>query len=157
MIETAVAIIATCLPTLRTLVYGVKPRTGTSSLGGPSNGRHYQLGSAKGGITSTNIAGGSRMKSRTSTLRPSNNDNWPLGASNIGKDTDDSDDELFLPIDAQSTTRSNHVEIDPRTLGVLPEAKMDRVYGDRARNPCENKSGIMVTTAFRVQSESTRV
>ena len=40
MVETAVAIIATCLPTLRTLILGKASRNGTSSAG-----RHYELSS----------------------------------------------------------------------------------------------------------------
>ncbi|KAH8593824.1 hypothetical protein B0O99DRAFT_713211 [Bisporella sp. PMI_857] len=61
MIETAIAIIATCLPALRTLFLGNLSRMGTYS-----NGQHYELSSAgrnrahQSGITSSRVVGGQR-------------------------------------------------------------------------------------------------
>lgn len=45
MVETAVAIIATCLPALRTLILGHISRVGTTS----AAGRHYELSSRRPG------------------------------------------------------------------------------------------------------------
>lgn len=162
MIETTIALITTCLPTLRTLLFGVTTPTGSSSIY-PSNGRHYELSStAKGGATSTNAAGGSsgtKSKSRTSTVHASTN-KWPFsgdrGGSNTGKSLNDSDESLFRPVDVNRSA-AHSKEIDPRTLGVLPDTESDRIEANKRKTPNNNKGGIMVTTAYEIQTESTLV
>ncbi|CZR60635.1 related to integral membrane protein PTH11 [Phialocephala subalpina] len=68
MVETAISIIATCLPVLRTIILGHTSRTGTASR---SNGRHYELSSHHARVTtgrgtqvkSTYVVGGTRKAS----------------------------------------------------------------------------------------------
>jgi hypothetical protein len=62
MIETGIAIIASSLPSLRTLVYATRSRNGSS---GP--GKHYELssqGPRPHTVTNTNVTGGSRLDRR---------------------------------------------------------------------------------------------
>lgn len=98
MIETSVALIATCLPALRTLLWGNRTRSGSSPMY-PYNARHYELSSPNGQNT-TKVAGGSKNKSRTSTVHPKAN-NWPFPGdrgSRIAKPVNDSDESLFRPV-----------------------------------------------------------
>lgn len=114
MIETSVSIIATCLPTLRTLVFPSKTQTSTS--GYPGNGRHYELSSSKHGATQTRIAGGTKVKSRVSTPGV---DQWPYsgdrGTSRTIKTTNDSDESLFRPVCISQQLCDHSVHL----LGVL--------------------------------------
>ncbi|KAF8857378.1 hypothetical protein BDZ45DRAFT_705240 [Acephala macrosclerotiorum] len=68
MVETAISIIATCLPVLRTIILGHTSRTGTASR---SNGGHYELSSHHARVTagrgtqtkSTYVVGATRKAS----------------------------------------------------------------------------------------------
>ncbi|KAL5320402.1 hypothetical protein ACEPPN_011203 [Leptodophora sp. 'Broadleaf-Isolate-01'] len=81
MVETAVAIIATCLPALRTLILGQISRVGTSS------GPHYELGSSRHTRVQASVAATSR------------HDNYLNSGHNTNKHLNDSEDELVKDIE----------------------------------------------------------
>jgi hypothetical protein len=79
MIETAIAIIATCLPALRSMVLGTNTTKGDSN----SYGRHYELSSA-------------RRKARENRLHSSNQISGGLhSAHGTGNRATGSEDSLF--------------------------------------------------------------
>ncbi|CZT02820.1 related to integral membrane protein PTH11 [Rhynchosporium graminicola] len=75
MVETAVAIIATCLPALRVIILGQVSRVGTS-------GPHYELGSSR------------HTKVQASVAAASRHDNYLNSGQNTSKRANDSEDEL---------------------------------------------------------------
>ncbi|CZT47175.1 related to integral membrane protein PTH11 [Rhynchosporium secalis] len=75
MVETAVAIIATCLPALRVIILGQVSRVGTS-------GPHYELGSSR------------HTKVQASVAAASRHDNYLNSGHNTSKRANDSEDEL---------------------------------------------------------------
>ncbi|KAH7364734.1 hypothetical protein BKA65DRAFT_143859 [Rhexocercosporidium sp. MPI-PUGE-AT-0058] len=81
MVETAVAIIATCLPALRTLIIGQISRVGTSS------GPHYELSSSRHTRVQASVAATSR------------HDNYLNSGHNTSKHLNDSEDELVKDIE----------------------------------------------------------
>jgi hypothetical protein len=82
MIETAIAIIATCLPALRSMVLGTNTIKGDSK----SYGRHYELSSA-------------RRKTNENRLTSSNQIGGGLHSTHgTGNRANGSEDSLFSPV-----------------------------------------------------------
>ncbi|KAL4877959.1 hypothetical protein BJY04DRAFT_230234 [Aspergillus karnatakaensis] len=91
MIETAIAIIASCLPVLRTLFFGSHSRTGTYS-----RRRGYELsgsGAGPGGIHTGTHGGGHKQRTTVSVSKSVTG--TTLGASGDDLSRHDSEDGLF--------------------------------------------------------------
>ncbi|EHL02022.1 hypothetical protein M7I_1973 [Glarea lozoyensis 74030] len=101
MIETAVAIIATCLPVLRTLILGQISRVGTSSAG-----RHYELSSSH----HARVIAQSRAKNTT----------YSVGATTKANE---SEDELVKE-EASRSSEFSSIAQDPKGIEVTTEYRV---------------------------------
>ncbi|KAG4416297.1 hypothetical protein IFR04_010578 [Cadophora malorum] len=116
MVETAVAIIATCLPALRTLILGQISRVGTSSA------PHYELGSSRHTRVQASVAATSR------------HDNYLNSGHNTNKHINDSEDELVK--DTESNSRSSYLNEGSNppaknTIAVTTEFQVHEETGNR--------------------------
>ncbi|KAL2060205.1 hypothetical protein VTL71DRAFT_9600 [Oculimacula yallundae] len=107
MVETAVAIIATCLPALRTVILG----RGLSRVS-KSSGPHYELGSSR------------HTKIQASVAATSRHDNYLNSGHNTSKRTNDSEDELVKDIERGNRNDygvASSGPIDKNTIAVTRE------------------------------------
>ncbi|KAH7419711.1 hypothetical protein BKA64DRAFT_737854 [Cadophora sp. MPI-SDFR-AT-0126] len=110
MVETSVAIIATCLPALRTLILGQISRVGTSS------GPHYELGSSR------------HTRVQASVVAASRHDNYLNSGHNTSKHINDSEDELVKDIDRASSNNYSNEGASPVAKNAIAVTSEFQVY-----------------------------
>ncbi|KAK0108534.1 hypothetical protein ONS95_003338 [Cadophora gregata] len=104
MVETSVAIIATCLPALRTVLIGQASRAGTAS------GPHYELGSSK------------RTRVRASVAATLRHDNYLNTGHNNNKTINDSEDDLVR--DIEKNPRASYLSDEAPPMPTSPISPM---------------------------------